>query len=193
MIYTPQPGTIPARVLAHLQTLPAGAELASAPLGEAIGTNTTPDFGPLLAAAVMHGAIVKRMDGRLAYWSLGTGVPLAADPDDAKPARRTVSAAPSTPAGPAPGPAQGQAAARPKPTRTLPVRAAAGRAALVPTPAVAKAVAAQPGALRVGVWSDGQVQIELSGQTMLLPHPEARQLCRFLLQLAPDDMLPTPY
>jgi len=70
--YVPQAGTIPAKVIAHLQTLPPGAELSTAMVLEAIGQPR--DWHGLtscMKTAVEHGVVSKRQDraGWL-MWSL---------------------------------------------------------------------------------------------------------------------------
>lgn len=70
--YVPQAGTIPAKVIAHFQTLPPGTELSTAMVLEAIGQPR--DWHGLtscMKTAVEHGVVSKRQDraGWL-MWSL---------------------------------------------------------------------------------------------------------------------------
>ena len=82
--FRPRPGTIGAKMLAHLQSLPAGTRLASAALAEAIGQPG--DTRNLLAGAARYLETGLLKDGwiegtRHRWWALGDGVP----PADAKP------------------------------------------------------------------------------------------------------------
>lgn len=73
--YTPQPGTTPFRVIAHLQTLPAGTELTTAQLCDALGRDDPNGFSTCMLAAARSGLVkqARRPGSRLAYWSLGNG------------------------------------------------------------------------------------------------------------------------
>lgn len=85
MSYTPQPGTIAAKVIEYLRTQPPGTVIASAPLLEAIGhSDISAGLKPFVERAVAEGLIQieKRPGDRLAYWRLGDGVPLAQPADD---------------------------------------------------------------------------------------------------------------
>lgn len=71
MTYTPQPGTIAHRVIAHLQTLGPDAEVTSQVLLEAIGQPA--DWHGLVTcmeSAIFHGLVHKRMEGRKAFWRI---------------------------------------------------------------------------------------------------------------------------
>lgn len=77
MDYTPQPGTIPARVIEILSAHP-GRQFSTAELGELLG-NAVPSLTTIMAAAIEHGAVVRSQhpeDLRLVMWSLGSGVPV---------------------------------------------------------------------------------------------------------------------
>ena len=84
--FRPRPGTIGAKMLAHLQSLPAGTRLASAALAEAIGQPG--DTRNLLAGAARYLETGLLKDGwiegtRHRWWALGDGVPPAlAKPDE---------------------------------------------------------------------------------------------------------------
>jgi len=81
--YQTQPGTIPHRAIAHLQTLGDGAKLSTAELAEAIGAQTN-GFPTCMRPARDAGMVVcslKPGNRNILYWSLGTGVPLP-KPDD---------------------------------------------------------------------------------------------------------------
>lgn len=79
--YQPQPGTIPARAIAHLRTLAPGAELPTAQLCEEIGTVDNGFHScmrPALLADLVR--VGKKTGSRFAFWSLGHGTP-APDPE----------------------------------------------------------------------------------------------------------------
>lgn len=76
--YTPQPGTIPHKVITHLRTLPAGTELTTAVLAESIAFDTSMNLFSYLRAAVDGGALKtsKKNGERWVWWSLGDGKPV---------------------------------------------------------------------------------------------------------------------
>lgn len=57
--YSARPGTLPFRALAHLETLPPGAELTSAKLADAVGAAPSGVLAAL-SAALTAGAVFKR-------------------------------------------------------------------------------------------------------------------------------------
>lgn len=71
--YTPQPGTVAFRALAHLETLPAGAEIMTSALAEAIGAPAL-SVGPCLEPALRGRAVFRRQKDTHArspwWWSL---------------------------------------------------------------------------------------------------------------------------
>lgn len=73
MSYTPQPGTVAFRAIAHLETLPRGAELMTSALAEAIGCDGK-NIVPSLEAALASGLVFRRQrDNHLRspmWWSL---------------------------------------------------------------------------------------------------------------------------
>lgn len=205
--YTPQPGTIPARAVAFLQTLPPGTEMQSGPLADALGVGIS-GFGSWLDYAVRNGAIscVKR-EGRL-YWSLGRGERARSEsvdeePDDAPPVQRTVKAQPGSisltdvPAWPGLDIDAGSALA-PKIAPLPASKASKGqrqraKTATATPPACqdsnAKPVraitpyqrTAGPQTMRVALWSDGQLQIQRGDFELILLAPEeTKQLVHYL-------------
>ena len=83
MSYTPQPGTIPARVIAYLheQARVGRAWVPSAEVSEHVGQ---PAVSPYMEAALNHGAVRKRavaQNKRLSEYSFGDGTPLPAPAD----------------------------------------------------------------------------------------------------------------
>ena len=66
--YVPQPGTIAARVVAYLRTLPPGAMRSSAVIADEL--DFTGDIGPFMATAHEHGLVAReKRDGRL-WWGI---------------------------------------------------------------------------------------------------------------------------
>jgi len=83
--YVPQAGTIPAKVIAHFQTLPPGTELSTAMVLEAIGQPR--DWHGLtscMKTAVEHGVVSKRQDraGWLMWSLLDRSTMVTAKPAD---------------------------------------------------------------------------------------------------------------
>ena len=76
MTYKAQPGTTPFRVIAHLESLPAGTWLATSVLADELNSDNN-TIHSSLATAKRHGAITAKRDGGNTYWSLGSGEPEA--------------------------------------------------------------------------------------------------------------------
>jgi hypothetical protein len=91
--YMAQPGTIAARAIAHLRSLPPGTVLSSAQLAEALDLDDSKSIHPSLSTALKHGAVhqdAKADNKRILLWSLGDGKPRVAaaateDPEDLAP------------------------------------------------------------------------------------------------------------
>jgi len=187
--YVPQPGTIPAKVVAHLKAQPPGTEMASRPLMEAIGAEVSGGLNNYLQCAVQGGVLACRPhpdDVRTQLWSLGDGVPL--ERADDKPAR-------SVPA--TPGAAPTGKPRKPKKSRALPAEASprtkaaqqAKRAGLVSVaPLVAAAGADVPlpavqmpaRALRMAVWSTGELVLDIDDEVLSFNQTETQQLAQYL-------------
>jgi hypothetical protein len=93
--YTPQPGTIPFRVIQHLQSLPSGTPASTAELAEAleIAPNSLP---PIMRAALNAGLVMRKpfqtLAGRCSHhWTLGAGA-AEDEVDDDPVVQRTVPA-----------------------------------------------------------------------------------------------------
>lgn len=82
MTYTPQPGTIPARVVAYLATLPAGTQLSSAVMAETLGVDRN-IMVTCLQRPARHNVVARDKRDGIVWWRLGGTVPLAVEPDDA--------------------------------------------------------------------------------------------------------------
>jgi hypothetical protein len=90
--YIPQAGSIAARALAHLQTLPDGVEIGSGPLAEALGI-TSNIVNVSLVTATRHGIFVREKRHDRIFWKLGPNVPLAGPPPAAAPPPEPANAA----------------------------------------------------------------------------------------------------
>lgn len=86
--YIPQPGTVAARVVAYLRTLPSGVMQSSAVIAEALDCD--PEIGPYMKLAYENGLVSReKRDGRL-WWGIGypglrslsAPLPVSADDDD---------------------------------------------------------------------------------------------------------------
>lgn len=73
MSYQPQPGTVASRVIEHLRSLPAGEEIATGPLADAIGLDHPETMNSFMAAALIAGLVVRRIipeKGRMNWWRM---------------------------------------------------------------------------------------------------------------------------
>jgi hypothetical protein len=200
--YHPLEGSIAARSIAHLATLPDGTWLHTRDLAAAINAPTS-SMTPSLQAAVDHGALLTRQEGgRFLEWAL----PAARDAFDAderrggKPVQRIVSAKAAPPAG-TPGPSsvfevggaappsggfkgwlarKGEASAEGRPTRKP--RAVTPVLATAPPPLATPSVVC-------AVFNSGELLIEAPGQQPLRLAPEqTRDLLRWLRTFQPVDL-----
>ncbi len=190
--YTPLPGTIPARVIAHLKTLPAGSELPTAALCEEIGQTATSGFGACVARALQAGlmAVRKAPDSGLLYWSLGDGEPQAPATQDIQEPEDAPSPAPATAAG---------LMSAWRPVRSVfdlgnassevekPEVAQEPAAIEVPRflPEEAEPIACTPHddtdePFVCALWSDGRLQMQRGNAEMLLTVHETRALLHYL-------------
>lgn len=179
MSYTPQPGTIPHRVIEFLKQQPRGVEFSSAHLAEAIGHDGA-SIAIYLAAALEHGVLkgekrVPPLGGQKTYfWSLGDGTPLP-KPDDYVPDEPLKPRNASMPAAPAPAPAAPPAAADTVVKRKEPDSAAPEP--VPPSPA---------GSAVFGWFSDGSMTIRNSGQEMALSPAATHDLVKFIDRVRHD-------
>jgi hypothetical protein len=110
MAYDPPPGTIQARVIDHLRSLPPGTQLRTAELVAAVGLELGPNASlhNYMTTAIKHGAVVQHpdpTDRRRMLWWLGDGTPPErqlpegerAEDDDAPLERRPRKAQPEGP------------------------------------------------------------------------------------------------
>lgn len=178
--YTPHPGTIAARALAHLQAQPPGTELASAVLADALDIDSASVI-PCLAAAISHGVLANTKRMGLLYWRLGTGQPVTLQDRDADaPIQRTI------PATAAPKPKALQA---PQPAPAPPGPTAPRRTTPKPASTAVAIAIAQPirTTLRLAVWSDGSLAIERGSEHMHFTVDESRQIVRYLERMAESE------
>lgn len=186
-LYVPQPGTIPAKVLAYLQAQPPGTELASRPLLEAIGAEAAGGLHNYLHCAVNAGALVCRQrpdNRRMLLWSLGDGTPLVQDEPPA-PLKNDDGAA-----RPAATPKVVVPRRKKQRLRALPADAAPrAMAAQLATTASTAEVAVVPAAasveplrsMRMAVWSTGELQIDLGvDRALTFGRAETQALAQYL-------------
>lgn len=151
MSYKPQPGTFPARAIAHLKTLPAGTELSSAELSEALDVEVS-TVSPGLMYALRNGGVVSRKEGGLLFWSL----PRSEEPDSDRAEDPPIGArgdGPGLPPAPLPAPAP-----------------------VDPQPAAK----ARPARFRAGLFTDGTLLLERGADRMELRDTEVDQLVDLL-------------
>lgn len=74
--YTPEPGTVPAKVVAHFQERPDLYEMSSAELASAFSIPVK-NISGTLAKPVAHGLLAVRRQGRQCYYRKGDGRPVA--------------------------------------------------------------------------------------------------------------------
>lgn len=89
--YTPQPGTVAYRALAHLETLDRDAELSSAQLAEAINAPAAA-IQPSMLAPLRAGKVFARQKGghqrSPMFWSLDRVAERSSRREEVAPARR---------------------------------------------------------------------------------------------------------
>ena len=78
--YTPQPGTIPHRVVKYLRRMQPGECIATAPLADELDVSPS-SILPCMGAAVRGGLVKRESINGLVHWSLGDGTPPPADTD----------------------------------------------------------------------------------------------------------------
>ena len=165
--YDPTPGSIPARAISHLRSLPSGTWLAGAELASAIGLDDS--ILPYIQAPLKHGLIASRKDPhnrRLALYCLGDG----------KPPIRPEDLTPDEPLEPAHAPQ------RPVPVSAFDaarIVARAEPATSAPEPAVErrfKRQATTVPAFRAGLWTDGTLVIEAQGSRLVLVPEQVTEL-----------------
>lgn len=162
MSYIPQPGTIPARVVAWLQQQPAGAQVATGVLCDTLDIDVSL-LGGSMQPAIRHGLVTSsKREGRL-YWGLATDPAEPQQPDE----QRVVDATP---------PAEKPPAARQAAPLKIP------RLAKEPLPKVARQPVDRE--MRCALWSDGTLVIEQNGHGIELDAAGTRALVRYLEQMA---------
>lgn len=98
--YTPQPGTIPAKVVAYLHGKPPGYQASAAEICEAIGQDPLLPLSNFVGSARKHGILKceRALGQRYMLWSLGDGTPEPGPADNE--AEKPLHPAPSTAASP---------------------------------------------------------------------------------------------
>lgn len=198
--YTPEPGTVAFRVLAYLETLPAGAEIMTSALAEALGLEGK-NLIPCLETALAAGRIFRRQrDTHVRspfWWSLTdySAIPKAERPVlevpqvAAKPRRKRIPEGQASQQVLKADPATGDATDRETPADASPRVGAMGAGQPADAgPAVVHGFV-QPesaaGKLRIALWNDGALQMYRhgGGLNVLLNPDETRQLVAYLERL----------
>jgi len=177
MTYTPQPGTIPYRVIEYLKIQPRGLEFSSAALAEAIGHDGA-GLRSCLAIPLEHGALkadkrVPPLGGKATlFWSLGDGTPLP-KPDDYEP-DQPLSKPPTMAAAPqASKPAADTVIKRKKPAAKTPAQ----------VPKLAPAPEAPQQRWTFGWFSDGSLVIRRPGaEDIQLSTEDTTDLVNFVIR-----------
>jgi len=188
--YNPHPATIPYRAIQHLKSLPPDAWIASAPLAEALGTDSSTLINTL-ATAVKYGMVRRAKRAGLIMWSLGDGVAPEPEPADA---RRVVWHPTPAPADATVPPAviddavteviERHKAATAKPDGVDIDRVHAKPAKAKPAPKSSTSVPAPPDGFTFSWRSDGMVGLRKEGVLVALNATEAAQLRDFLNHMA---------
>lgn len=172
--YEPVPGTIPYKVIKHLESLPPGTKVNTTQLIEALGQTHVGNLNTVLVPPVKAGWIKR---DHVPYtnrvvWSLGDRTPIEQQPTEAEADSDT-----SDLAGPMPTPNLSAAS----------VFAMAQQAASS-TRANPKAPVAKPSStgLRCALYNDGTLYINSNGTEQTLPTDHTRELLRYLDALRPD-------
>lgn len=172
--YEPVPGTIPYKVIKHLESLPPGTVQSTPQLVEALGQTHVTNLSALLLCAVKAGWVKREpvQHTNHVVWSLGDRTPIEQQPTEAD-----VDSDTSDLAGPMPTPNLSAAS----------VFAMAQQAAST-TRANPKAPVAKPSTtgLRCALYNDGTLYINSNGTEQTLPTDHTRELLRYLDALRPD-------
>lgn len=169
MTYQTQPGTLPHRVVQHLNSLPPGTVMTTVELCEALDAEPA-GFSTSMANCVRMGVLKRYItpsNRRLLAWSLGDGVP---PPEDAEPELAPIA------------PPRRQLAnvvntlvvQPPKTDKPIAPRHYRGR------PAKTDAGTAAATDFRAALWTDGTLQIWRGEDLVLLTAREAAQLRQLL-------------
>jgi hypothetical protein len=181
--YIPQPGTIPAKVLAYLRAQPPGTELATRPLMDAIDSAVSGGLSNYLQCAVQGGALACRPhpdDRRTQLWRLGDGA--AVVQQHGGPVAEVVAPADQAGAPTASTPARQRAKSRALPAEASPRTVAALRIREQPAPVEAAAPGLPDAAadMRIGLWNTGDLVIERRGEWIEFSVAEVRVLASYL-------------
>lgn len=168
--YIPQPGTIPARVIAHLESLPPGTFVPTAELSELLDIQLY-SVASSLAHPRSLGAVVSRhmaSNRRALEWALGDGTPPAIQADDEPEEPLLTNAGQLRTRGPMPPPQLLRLPAAPT--------AAQWRDDLKP------AESRTSDHFRAGIFTDGSLLIEHGNAVITLNPTQAAQVARLTNQ-----------
>lgn len=170
--YEPVAGTIPHKVIQHLESLPPGTKLTTGQLIEALGQTHVTNLSSVLIPPVKAGWIKREPKpySNQVLWSLGDRTPInqqPTDPDDDT----------SDLAGPMPTPNLAAAS-----VFTL----AKPAATTAPTPTTAAQPSPAPD-FRCALYNDGQLYIKSNGTEHTLPTDHTRLLVHYLESMSAGD------
>lgn len=172
--YEPVAGTIPHKVIQHLESLPPGTKLTTGQLIEALGQTHVSNLNSVLIPPVKAGWIKREPKpySNQVLWSLGDRTPIDQQPTEPEDDTSDL-------AGPMPTPNLAAAS----------VFTLAQPAATVPLHKETQPVAERD--FRCALYNDGQLYIKSNGTEHTLPIEHTRQLLHYLDGLnAPDRVQP---
>lgn len=167
MTYQTQPGTLAHRVVEYLKAQPPGTELSTAAIAEAIDCDSS-GFTASMATVVRDGIVRRRFtphNRRVLLWSLGDGTPLDEYAADRVAGPEAIASVPVLADVKA---LQTDQPIEPKPAKAKPVDIDAGRRVKPFDEFLA------------ALWTDGKLQIQHSGNVMLLTESEVDKLRQLL-------------
>jgi hypothetical protein len=201
--YTPLPGSVPARAVAHLNTLPEGTELCTAELAEAIG-HAPSSVNACLDLARRHGVLMVRLGQGNGprpplMWRLGTALDqlqaAQANAAEKKTQQQEHEAEKAQDVKPSATPTPGPQLLNWKPARPMYAPPAEPEVSAIQQDLKAEAaptsrpeeinIAPREQHLATRAWfsSDGQLVVETPELELVFPRLEARQLVRTIKEL----------
>ncbi len=191
MDYMPGAGTVPARVVAYLHSLPAGTEVGTGIIAEAIDADIAAIFAGTNAACIAN-LIERQKIGSRYLWSRGSRH-VDAEFIKAHPPKRHVEipapipmaerlATPRTiPVDDTPPPTLAMAASLRTEREIPPPESSPPEPAPQPVERPRQRITAPPEReIRFGLWSDGSLCVERNGRIETFNSEEAQKLARFL-------------
>jgi hypothetical protein len=195
-----EPRGFVAAAIAHLEALPTGTWLASAPLADAIGVSPASEMHSILAYAVKHGRLRKQKVDGLSRWAIGDGVPLPLPKDDElddedrqppAPQRSAALAIPMFKAFASKPAEHSTEEAKPEVTKPSRRGTKSPQSGTRPRKSGTPATDETPvGPLRIALWDDGVLDIRRGDAPAKPPYSldETRQIVRYLDRLCVEEL-----